>query len=141
KAILYYLAAEERGATRERLAGLLWSDWPEKKAREYLRGELFLLGPLRPDYLHGVDGSLSLDPATCASDVAALRSLTERAGATVDELDEALPTGTHFTAAFASIDGSRLDETAIQTRAEVARVERTANGHFLHGCLMLEILA
>lgn len=57
------------------------------------------------------------------------------------ELDEALPTGTRLTATFASIDGSRLDDAAIQTRAEVARVERTAHGHFLHGCLMLEILA
>ena len=65
RAILYYLAAEGRRATRERLAGLLWSDWPEKKAREYLRGEMFLLGPLRPAHLHELDGSLSLDPAAC----------------------------------------------------------------------------
>jgi hypothetical protein len=78
KAILYYLAAEGRPVTRERMAGLLWSDWPEKKARDYLRGELFLLGPLRPSPLREVDGCLELDPATAASDLASFRHLSER---------------------------------------------------------------
>ncbi len=47
KAILYYLAASGLPQSRERLAGLLWSDWPERKARDYLRGEIHLLNPLK----------------------------------------------------------------------------------------------
>ena len=90
KAILYYLAAEGRPITRERLAGLLWSDWPEKKARDYPRGELFLLGPLRPSPLSEVDGCLALDPATFTSDLAVFHHLTERTAVTVEELDQAL---------------------------------------------------
>lgn len=57
------------------------------------------------------------------------------------ELDEALPSGTKFTATFANIDSSRLDEPDLKTIAEVARVEKTAADRFLHGCSMLEILA
>ncbi len=90
KAILYYLAAEGRPVGRERLAGLLWSDWPEKKAREYLRGELFLLSPLRASALQENDGRLSLDPASCNSDLARFRGLSEGAGADVEALDAAL---------------------------------------------------
>ena len=47
RAILYYLAVLGEPVTRERLAGLFWSDWPEQKARASLRGELHLLGDLK----------------------------------------------------------------------------------------------
>ncbi|MFN8465409.1 MAG: BTAD domain-containing putative transcriptional regulator [Caldilineaceae bacterium] len=90
KAILYYLAASGRSESRERLAGLLWSDWPDKKAREYLRGELFLLSGLRQDYLVEVDGRLSLAPQHCRIDLARFCELTEDPQATVEQLDEAL---------------------------------------------------
>jgi DNA-binding SARP family transcriptional activator/tetratricopeptide (TPR) repeat protein len=90
KALLYYLAASGRAETRERLAGLLWSDWPEKKAREYLRGELFLLNPLKPLHLVEVDGRLALNPETCTIDLARFCELTERVDATVEELDAAV---------------------------------------------------
>lgn len=90
KAILYYLAATGRAETRERLAGLLWSDWPEKKAREYLRGELHLLAPLRTLYWHEVDGRISLDAAACSSDLAEFRALTERTDVTARDLDRSL---------------------------------------------------
>jgi DNA-binding SARP family transcriptional activator len=90
KAILLYLAATGRPESRERLAGLLWSDWPDKKAREYLRGELFLLSGLKPDYLHEVDGRLHLNPQTCRIDLARFCSLTETADASLAALAEAL---------------------------------------------------
>ena len=50
KAVLFYLAAAGASVARERLAGLLWSDWPEKKAHDYFRGEIFLLAPFRDTY-------------------------------------------------------------------------------------------
>ncbi len=90
KAILYYLAATGRAETRERLAGLLWSDWPDKKARDYLRGEIFLLSGLKPDYLVEVDGRLALNPQTCSIDLAHFCALTEPSGANVDDLDAAV---------------------------------------------------
>ncbi len=90
KAILFYLAASGRSESRERLAGLLWSDWPDKKAREYLRGELFLLSGLRQEYLVEVDGRLSLNPQHCRIDLARFCELTEDPQATVEQLDAAL---------------------------------------------------
>lgn len=90
KAILFYLATSGRPESRERLAGLLWSDWPDKKAREYLRGELFLLSGLRQEYLVEVDGRLSLNPQNCRIDLARFCELTENPQATVEQLDEAL---------------------------------------------------
>ncbi len=90
KAILFYLAASGRSESRERLAGLLWSDWPDKKAREYLRGELFLLSGLRQEYLLEVDGRLSLNPQNCRIDLARFCELTEDPQATVEQLDAAL---------------------------------------------------
>lgn len=89
KAILYYLAASGRAESRERLAGLLWSEWPDKKAREYLRGELFLLSGLKSEHLLEVDGRLSLNPHTCNIDLAHFCDLTGRTAASVEELDEA----------------------------------------------------
>lgn len=90
KAVLFYLATSGRPESRERLAGLLWSDWPDKKAREYLRGELFLLSGLRQDYLLEVDGRLSLNPQNCRIDLARFCELTEDPQATVEQLEEAL---------------------------------------------------
>ncbi len=90
KAILLYLAASGRPESRERLAGLFWSDWPDKKAREYLRGELFLLSGLRQEHLVEVDGRLSLNPQTCRIDLAQFCELTEDPQATTAQLDAAL---------------------------------------------------
>ena len=69
RAILYYLAVLGEPVTRERLAGLFWSDWPEQKARAYLRGELHLLGDLKGEYLIDADGRVGLNPDRCQSDV------------------------------------------------------------------------
>jgi len=90
KAILFYLAASGRPETRERLAGLLWSDWPEKKARDYLRGELFLLNPLKEIYWVEQDGRLALRPDTCQVDLALFRALTATSAPTLEALDTAL---------------------------------------------------
>ena len=81
RALLYYLAASGVLETRERLAGLFWSDWPDQKARAYLRGELHLLNELKGDYLLDSDGRLGLNFAHCRVD---LRDFQQRstAGAT-----------------------------------------------------------
>ena len=106
KAILFYLAASGRSESRERLAGLLWSDWPDKKAREYLRGELFLLSGLRQEYLVEVDGRLSLNPQNCRIDLARFCELTEDPQATVEQLDAALRlwTGTFLEGAESAVE-------------------------------------
>ncbi|MCB0024122.1 MAG: hypothetical protein KDD91_13905, partial [Caldilinea sp.] len=61
RAILYYLAVLGEPVTRERLAGLFWSNWPEQKAGAYLRGELHLLGDLTGEYLIDADGRVGLN--------------------------------------------------------------------------------
>ncbi len=50
-ALLFYLAATGKSYTREMLAGLLWGESTEEKARKNLRDVLFNLRPLVGDYL------------------------------------------------------------------------------------------
>ncbi len=50
-ALLFYLAATGKSHTRETLAGLLWGDSDEERARKNLRDVLFNLRPIVGDYL------------------------------------------------------------------------------------------
>ncbi len=86
RAILFYLAATGTLQPRDRLAGLFWSDWPEAKARAYLRGELHLLSDLKDDYLVDAEGRLGLVPSRCAVDLRQLQQVVQAAAPTVDEL-------------------------------------------------------
>lgn len=86
RAILYYLAATGTLQPRDRLAGLFWSDWPEAKARAYLRGELHLLSDLKDDYLIDTDGRLGLASSRCTVDLRQLQQVAQAAAPTVDEL-------------------------------------------------------
>lgn len=90
RAILYLLAATGQPQSRERLAGLLWSDTPEKKARDYLRGEIHLLAPLRSHFLQERDGRLWLEPDTCTIDLQQFRSAAAVPRAEPELLAEAL---------------------------------------------------
>ncbi len=86
RAILYYLAVLGEPATRERLAGLFWSDWPEQKARTYLRGELHLLGDLKGRYLIDGDGRVGLNLERCQSDVQRLNSVANSVAPALEDL-------------------------------------------------------
>jgi DNA-binding SARP family transcriptional activator len=92
RALLFYLAAVGAPEPRERLAGLFWSDWPEQKARAYLRGELHLLSDLKDTYLLDADGRLGLNVAHCRIDV---RELQRAASASAPSLEELLAVS-HF---------------------------------------------
>ena len=89
RAILYYLATVGTPETRERLAGLFWSDWPEAKARAYLRGELHLLSDLKDAYLLDRDGRLLLAPATPCVDLRVLQQTAANPTPTLEALYEA----------------------------------------------------
>ena len=89
RALLYYLATVGAPEPRERLAGLFWSDWPEAKARAYLRGELHLLGDLKEAYLLDADGRLGLNPEHCRVDVRQLQSVVTAAAPTLEALHAA----------------------------------------------------
>ncbi|HAJ35532.1 MAG TPA: hypothetical protein DCL15_07550 [Chloroflexi bacterium] len=86
RALLYYLATVGTLEPRERLAGLFWSDWPEAKARAYLRGELHLLSDLKETYLLDADGRLGLHPDRCRVDVQQLQCVLATPTATLEEL-------------------------------------------------------
>ncbi len=89
RAILYYLAVLGEPVTRERLAGLFWSDWPEQKARAYLRGELHLLGDLKGEYLIDADGRVGLNPDRCQSDVQRFAAVARTPAPPLDRLHDA----------------------------------------------------
>ncbi len=70
-ALLFYLAVTAKPASRQKLAGLLWSDLPESRARTNLRVALNKLRPVFDPYLiirrrtlaFNPDGSFTLDTA------------------------------------------------------------------------------
>jgi DNA-binding SARP family transcriptional activator len=86
RALLFYLAAVGALETRERLAGLFWSDCPDQKARAYLRGELHLLGDLKDRYLLDADGRLGLNLEHCHIDVRELQRVAASAAPSLEEL-------------------------------------------------------
>jgi DNA-binding SARP family transcriptional activator len=86
RAILYYLAATGTSEPRERLAGLFWSDWPEPKARAYLRGELHLLSDLKDGHLLDVDGRIALNGEQTRVDLRELQRATTSSAPTLQEL-------------------------------------------------------
>lgn len=60
QAVLFYLAATCQPATRQRLAGLLWSDQPEEEARRSLRVALNAIQRALPGLLHATRLEISL---------------------------------------------------------------------------------
>ena len=109
RALLFYLAAVGAPETRERLAGLFWADWPEQKARAYLRGELHLLSDLKEEYLLDADGRLSLNLAHCRIDV---RNLQHAASTPAPSLEELLAASQYAGAVFLDGLGAQLEGSA-----------------------------
>jgi DNA-binding SARP family transcriptional activator/tetratricopeptide (TPR) repeat protein len=108
RALLFYLAATGAMEPRERLAGLLWSDWPETKARAYLRGELHLLGDLKNRYLLEAEGRVGLAVKQIHVDLGDLRRVAALPSPTLEELYAAsrLYTGPFLDGLDAQLEGS-----------------------------------
>lgn len=108
RALLFYLAATGAMEPRERLAGLLWSDWPEVKARAYLRGELHLLGDLKHRYLLEAEGRVGLAAERIHVDLGDLRRVATLPSPTLEELYAAsrLYTGPFLDGLDAQLEGS-----------------------------------
>lgn len=109
RAILYYLAATRAPESRERLAGFFWSDWPETKARAYLRGELHLLGELKDVYLLDVEGRLLLAQDKTHVDLYKLQEIAANPTPTLEELYEACKV---YVGAFLDGIDSQLEESS-----------------------------
>jgi len=69
QALLFYLAVTRQAHSREKLAGLLWSNLPEEKARQNLRVALTILRQFVPDHLETTRQSVACHP--CWLDVQA----------------------------------------------------------------------
>ncbi len=63
QALLCYLAVQKGQASRQRLAGLLWSDQPEEEARRNLRALLTACHTALPGALLATRATIGLDPA------------------------------------------------------------------------------
>ena len=81
QALLCYLAVTSRPHTREALAGLLWSDFPERRARANLRDALSDLHRSIPHYLAIEQNRIAFidDPAQVWIDSAILQNHFEQA--------------------------------------------------------------
>ena len=104
RALLAYLAVEaDRPHSRDKLAGLLWSEWPDQDARNNLRYALSNLRLVIGDRTHADDCEATL-PVLLISrqtiqfsgtsdswvDVTALTTLLETSTPTIQELEEAV---------------------------------------------------
>jgi DNA-binding SARP family transcriptional activator len=101
RALLAYLAVEaDQPHRRERLAGLLWPDWPERSARTNLRSALANLRKVigdhdaQPPFLLITRQTIQFNPASDSwLDVARLRALSANrssGAADIDQLEEAI---------------------------------------------------
>jgi DNA-binding SARP family transcriptional activator/predicted ATPase len=80
KALLAYLAAEQRPVSRGTLAGLLWSDLPDKDARRNLRVEIFKLRRFLDPYLAVTHQEALFKPdASCRVDLYEFQAYLEAA--------------------------------------------------------------
>ena len=73
-ALLGWLAAQRRPASRERLAALLWGERPDERARHSLRQALHRIGGAMAGALEADAGSVAIAPGALAYDVAAFEA-------------------------------------------------------------------
>lgn len=90
-AIVYYLATTRQRCSREMLAGLLWSDQPEAKARGSLRVELGKLRNLLDIHLHIQRNSVAFDfHSDHQIDVKRFETNLNRSQPTVEQIETAV---------------------------------------------------
>ncbi|MGD9316396.1 MAG: BTAD domain-containing putative transcriptional regulator, partial [Anaerolineae bacterium] len=134
RALLAYLAVESEGPhRREKLAGLLWADWPEQSARNNLRHTLAVLRKTigdreaSPPFLHVTRQAVQFNAASDAwVDVAAFDALyqfPEPSGESrFERWEEAarLYQG-DFMEGFSLADSAIFEEWVLQTREQYRR--------------------
>ena len=141
RALLAYLAVEsENPHRRERLAGLLWPDYPERSARTNLRGALANLRQAigdrhaTPPFLHITRQTIQFNRASEAwVEVRAFSDLVESqapSGDAIEQLEEAveLYEGT-FLEGFSLPDIPAFEEWALVERERLERLFRDALLH------------
>jgi len=150
RALLVYLVVEtERPHRREKLAGLLWPDWPERSARTNLRRALANLRrgigdhQATPPFLHISRQTICFNSASDAwIDVTAFTDLLEAKGTSqqsVRRLEEAVALYRgHFLEGFSVGDSPTFEEWALLNRERLHRLvvealHRLADCHERHG--------
>ena len=140
RALLVYLAVEsERPHRRERLAGLLWPDFPERSARVNLRGALANLRSAigdreaTPPFLHITRQTVQFNIASDAwVDVAAFNALLARTDAgrpDAARLEEAVELyAGSFLEGFSIPDSPAFEEWALLERERLQRLFAEALG-------------
>jgi len=145
RALLAYLTVEtERPHRREKLAGLLWPDWPERSARANLRHALANLRQVtgdhwaRPPFLHISRQTIQFNTASDAwIDVTAFTKLLDAKGTpqeTIPHLEEAI--GLYrgaFLEGFSLADSPAFEEWILLNRERFHRLVAEAL-HRLAGC-------
>ena len=76
RALIAYLAVEQRPQVRERLASLLWARTGEDRARHNLRQALSRIRAHCPGLVDTAADTVSLDPAACTLDVIEFAALS-----------------------------------------------------------------
>ncbi len=90
-ALVSYLAVTQQAHSREELAGLLWSDLDEGRARRNLRVELAKVKPVLGAYLDIQRRSVAFDrDSVFESDVAEFESLLNRPEPTIEQMETAV---------------------------------------------------
>lgn len=90
QALLFYLAVTAQSHSRQRLAGLLWGEMDEERARRNLRVALTKLRPLADDFLLVRRHSLAFNhESDCVLDVTHFQDCLQRPQPTVAQLTEA----------------------------------------------------
>ena len=91
QALLFYLAVTRQRHSRQELAGLLWSDKTEERARNNLRVEITRVRPLLAEYLDIQRPSLRLRSSTgVVCDVTSFLELVEASQPTLRQLQTAV---------------------------------------------------
>jgi DNA-binding SARP family transcriptional activator len=130
RALLAYLATEaDRPHRRERLAGLLWPEWPDRAARNNLRYALSNLRQAigdrqaKPPFLHTSRETIQFNSASDVwVDVTAFTRLLEGETQTVPELEEAVALyGGEFLEGFSLGDSAAFEEWTLFKREQIGR--------------------
>ena len=131
RALLAYLAVEsDTPHRRERLAGLLWPDWPERSARAHLRVALANLRKVigdhqaTPPFLLISRQTIQFNQGSDAwVDAGSLKTMLQTSQPTIDVLEKALDLYQgEFMAGFSLADSRPFEEWAVLTREQLHRL-------------------
>ncbi|GAB4280208.1 MAG: BTAD domain-containing putative transcriptional regulator [Candidatus Promineifilaceae bacterium] len=123
KALLIYLALMGQSQSREKLAGLLWGDFPEEKARTNLRGELRRLRTCVSEHILTSRYEVAFDNTSeHMLDVVQFQALTKQPNATVSDWETAVSLYKGpFLDSFYLPDAPEFDQWAASLREQYRR--------------------